>query len=101
MFVNAPAGTAEAAFMVINDPVRDQQKIRNMVELGYMVRTRSDANTTEARNNDYRRFEAARKSGAQIISTDYYYPDTLFGTGFHISLGDSAEHCNPVLSCGR
>jgi hypothetical protein len=100
MFVNAPAGMPEAAFMVINDPIRDQDKIRKMVKLGYMVRTRSDANTTEARNNDYSRFEAARASGAQIISTDYYYPDTLFGTGFHISLGDSAEQCNPVLSCG-
>jgi len=101
MFVNAPAGTPEAAFMVINDPVREQEKIRKMVKLGYMVRTRSDANTTEARNNNYSRFEAAKSSGAQIISTDYYTPDTLFGTGFHISLGDSAEHCNPVLSCGR
>lgn len=86
MFVNADEGTPEAAFMVINNPVRDQQKIKEMVAKGYMVRTRSDANTKEARTNDYSMFEAARESGAQIISTDYYLPDTLFGNGFHIEL---------------
>ena len=88
MFVNAPAGTPEAAFMVINDPVTDQDHIKKMVELGYIVRTRSDANTHEARTNDYSRFKAALSSGAQVISTDYYLPDTLFGTGFHIKLPD-------------
>lgn len=93
MFVNAPAGTPEAAFMVINDPVRDKEYIQKMVQMGYLVRTRSDANTTEARENNYSRFEAALESGAQIISTDYYLPDTLFGTGFHIKLEmQPAEH---------
>ena len=86
MFVNAPAGTPEAAFMVINDPVKDKEYIQKMVKMGYLVRTRSDANTTEARENDYSRFEAALESGAQIISTDYYLPDTLFGNAFHITL---------------
>ena len=86
MFVNAPQGTPEASFMVINDPIRDLERIKEMVQLGYMVRTRADANTTEARENDYSRFEAAIESGAQIISTDYYQPDTLFGTGFHIQM---------------
>lgn len=86
MFVNAKEGTPEAAFMVINDPIRDLEKIKAMVAKGYMVRTRSDANTTQARENDYTQFEAALESGAQIISTDYYLPETLFGTGFHIKL---------------
>ena len=86
MFVNAPAGTPEAAFMVINDPIRDKEYIQKMVKMGYLVRTRSDANTTEARENDYSAFEAAIESGAQIISTDYYLPDTLFGHNFHIEL---------------
>lgn len=86
MFVNAQEGTPEAAFMVINNPIRDKERIREMVAKGYMVRTRSDANTKEARENDYSMFEAALESGAQIISTDYYLPDTKFGTGFHIQL---------------
>lgn len=86
MFVNAPAGTPEAAFMVINDPVRDEELIQEMVGKGYMVRTRSDAGTTEARNNDYTRFEAAKRSGAQIISTDYYLLEDRFGTNFQIKL---------------
>jgi hypothetical protein len=44
----------------------------------FIVRTRSDAGTIEARNNDYRRFNAAWQSGSQIISTDYYKPDKRF-----------------------
>ena len=91
MFVNAPEGTPEAAFMVINNPIRDQEKIKEMVAKGYLVRTRSDANTTQARENDYSMFEAAEASGAQIISTDYYLPDTLFGTGFHVQLDSDQE----------
>ena len=91
MFVNAPAGTPEAAFMVINDPVRDKEYIQKMVKLGYLVRTRSDANTTEARENDYSRFNAALERGAHIISTDYYLPDTLFGNEFQITLDMQPE----------
>ena len=86
MFVNANEGSPEAAFMVINNPIDDQQRIKEMVAKGYLVRTRADANTNEARNNDYSMFEAAKSSGAQIISTDYYLPETLFGTGFQIQL---------------
>lgn len=86
MFVNAEEGSPEAAFMVINDPIRDQEKIKEMVAKGYIVRTRSDANTTQARENDYTMFEAAINSGAHYISTDYYLPETNFGTGFHVKL---------------
>lgn len=86
MFVNAPEGTPEAAFMVINNPVRDQERIKEMVAKGYLVRTRADADTKQARENDYTMFEAAKASGAQIISTDYYLPEKYFGTGFHVSV---------------
>ncbi len=75
MFVTAPEGDPEAAFMIINNPVSNKVRISELVKSGYIIRTRSDANTVEARNNDYSRFEAAKESGAQIISTDYYLPD--------------------------
>ena len=52
-----------------------------MAELSelYIIRTRSDAGTLEARDNNYNRFESCLKSKAQIISTDYYKPDLRFG----------------------
>ena len=85
LFLNREAENPNAGFMIINDPVKDFDKIKRMVALGYMVRTRADSGTTEARNNDYDRFENAKNSGAQIITTDYYMPSTLFKSDFKIS----------------
>jgi hypothetical protein len=89
LFVNVPAGNPEAAFMIINDAVRDEAKIRDMVQKGYMVRTRADSDTKEARANDKSSFEAACRSGAQIITTDYYQKSTFFKSDYVISFADS------------
>ena len=45
LFVNAPAGTPEAAILIMNNPVQDSTAIRGLVERGYFVRTRADADT--------------------------------------------------------
>jgi hypothetical protein len=50
-----------------------------------MVRTRSDADTREARTGDKTRFEAAVRSGAQLISTDYYLKSLSPNKDFEIS----------------
>ncbi len=84
LFVNKPEENPEAAFMVINDPVKDFEKIKQLVQKGYMVRTRADAGTIEARNIDYTRFEKAQRSGAQVISTDYYIESELFDSSFKV-----------------
>jgi hypothetical protein len=86
LFVNAPEGRPEAAFRIVNEPKRDWAYIQYLVRSGYYVRTRADADTVEARAGDYSRWRAALISGAQIISTDYYVPDTRFGTGYAIKL---------------
>ena len=86
MFVDVPEGVPEAAFLVINNPIKEGELIRKLVQAGYMVRTRADSGTREARSNDTRRFQAALQSGAQVISTDYYQPDPAFGTGFQVRL---------------
>ncbi len=79
MFVyNRPNGE-NTAFVVKNDPIGNEQEIELLTHK-YIVRTRSDAGTLEARANDYKRFNAAIKSGAQIISTDYYKPDPRLGS---------------------
>lgn len=98
MFVNAKPGTDAAAFVILNDPVTYQDSISSLVKKGYIVRTRADADTREARLNDYRRFKAAMASGAQIISTDYYLPDKRLDNDYHIKFpGDVMSHYNPVL----
>ncbi|MBK8969705.1 MAG: Ca2+-dependent phosphoinositide-specific phospholipase C [Saprospiraceae bacterium] len=75
MFVYAEPGKPEAAFLKYEDPRDFVGEIQNYVAKGYMIRTRADADTREARTGDVTRREAAFASGAQIISTDYYRPD--------------------------
>lgn len=98
MFVSAAVGTPEAAFLIMNDPIRDFEKIQSLVKKGYLVRTRADAGTWEARNNDLSRFKKALKSGAQVISTDYYLPDSSIGTGYQVRFeNDKVALCNPLF----
>ena len=79
MFVYNPPNGENTAFVVKNDPIGNEKEIELLTHK-YIVRTRSDAGTLEARANDYKRFNAAIKSGAQIISTDYYKPDPRLGS---------------------
>jgi hypothetical protein len=99
MFANFEEGTPEAAFRIVNDPVGQGDAIRRLVRAGYMVRTRADANTVEARSGDTRRREAAFASGAHVVTTDYYRPDPDFGTGYEVTLpGGPPVRCNPVTA---
>ncbi|WP_373516528.1 phosphatidylinositol-specific phospholipase C1-like protein [Pricia sp.] len=88
LFVNKAEGNPEAAFRIVNDPIADFDKIKELVALGYMVRTRADADTKEARANDYSKFEMAKESGAQVITTDYYVPSKLFESDYKVIFGD-------------
>lgn len=84
LFVNKEKHDPNAGFMIINDPVENFEKIKTLVELGYMVRTRADGDTQEARDNDYSRFEKAKASGAQVITTDYYLPSKFFKSDYKV-----------------
>jgi len=97
MFTNAPEGHPAAAIMILNDPVGQFDEIQRLVKAGYMVRTRADADTREARKNDTRRRAAAFASGAQAVSTDYYLPATHFGNDYQVSLPKPIE-CNPITA---
>lgn len=88
LFVNSKEGNAEAGFRIVNNPVKELAYIKELVSKGYMVRTRADAGTKEARTNDYEKFEKAKASGAQVISTDYYMPSTLFDFDFKVIFED-------------
>jgi len=98
-FVGAGAAfeAPEAAILVMNEPHEDEALIRERVAMGFIVRTRADADTREARTGDTNRREAALASGAQYISTDYIWPDPRFAPGYTARLpGNAAARCNPV-----
>lgn len=104
MFVYSEPGKPECAFVIRNDSRRNKAAIKELVGKGYMVRTRSDAGTIEARNGDYSGCKAAFGSGAQIISTDYYRPDPRSAnkksgwSNYHVNLPNKAPaRINPVL----
>ena len=97
MFTNAPLTHPAAAILIRNDPITQQDEIRMLVEAGYMVRTRADADTVEARMNDVQRREAAFASGAQAVSTDYYLPASHFSSSYQVAL-PAVARCNPVAT---
>jgi len=99
LFTNSPPGEPDAAFIKLNQPLGNEALIRDLVAAGYIVRTRADADTFEARDDDPTRRDTALRSGAQWISTDYPEPDPGF-SDYRVVLpgrepGDPGR-CNPV-----
>lgn len=87
----------EAAYFTMNEPEQDQALIQERVKQGFLIRTRADADTREARAGATTRREAALASGAQFVSTDYLWPDDRFATGYTATLPDGVTtRCNPV-----
>jgi hypothetical protein len=96
IFTNATPGQPDAAFMEKNDG--DEATIASLVRQGYLVRTRADADTVEARSNDGSRRDRALRSGAQIVSTDYPQSEPARWTGYFVALPNGlAARCNPVI----
>lgn len=83
LFANADPGTPEAALMIRNNPKSDE--IPSLVKKGYIIRTRADSDTEQARLNDRSGFTAACNSGAQIITTDYYLKSTHFKSDYSVA----------------
>lgn len=83
--------------LTLNDPVHDAERIRRDVAAGFIVLTRADANTREARANDTAPRDTALAGGAQYVSTDYLWPDPRLAGGYHVALpGGHVARCNPV-----
>jgi hypothetical protein len=100
LFTNAEPGNPDAAFVKRNDPLGvNLAQIQDLVRRGYLVRTRADADTAQARTGDTAMRDAAFASGAQWVSTDYPVPglSTPFGTDYVARIPDgSPARCNPV-----
>ena len=98
LFADAEPGTPEAAIHIMNNAKKDLAAIKALVAKGYIIRTRADSDTQEARANDRSSFEAALQSGAQIISTDYYQKSTRFKSDYVISFADGGYfRLNPLF----
>jgi hypothetical protein len=80
LFVSVPTTNPAAAWLKINDPVRDFNQIQELVQAGFLVRTRADADTQQSRANDPAQREKAFASGAQFVSTDYREPNLSFSS---------------------
>jgi hypothetical protein len=100
LFTNSVPGQPDAAFIKENDPTgANLNRIRGEVRRGYVVRTRADADTREARADDPRRRDQALASGAQWVSSDYPAPGIAarFGSGYRIRLPNHRPaRYNPV-----
>ena len=97
LFTNATPGSADAAFVEMNDPVGNTDEIQQLVRDGYVVRTRADADTVQARTGDTTMRDAAILSGAQWVSTDYPTPGSSIWTDYYASIpGGDPSRCNPV-----
>lgn len=95
LFTNAPPGAPDAAFTEMNDGT--EQEIAALVRQGYLVRTRTDADTKEGRSGSTVRRDHAMASGAQILSTDYPRAEPAKWTGYSVSFaGGRMARCNPV-----
>ena len=100
IFTNSEPGRPDAAFLERNDgPAAD---IAKLVRAGYLVRTRTDADTREARTNDTARRDAMMASGAQILSTDYPVNEPARWPGHFVVTfpGNSEFLCNSVAAAG-
>ena len=95
MFTSSGEGQPDGAVLKENDP-GDGTRIRSLVEQGYLVRTRADADVVSP--NAATR-DVALASGAQIVHTDFPPGESHARTGYVVSFGTRvAARCNPVLT---
>jgi hypothetical protein len=88
-----------AAFLLLDNSLVRGGDIKRRVGEGYMVRTRADIETYEAKINDLSRAKSAFESGAQIVSTDFESPGNAYGTSYVVNLpGGGAARCNVISS---
>ena len=97
MFVNSSIQKDHAAFFLLDNAIVRKEDIENLVKKGYLVRTRSDIETYEAKINDDTRAKTAFESGAQIISTDFFLPGNPYNTDYVVTMpNDKPLRLNPI-----
>lgn len=97
-FVQGKPGMAHTAFMLFDNALTRNAEIRSAVQKGYLVRTRADIDTADARKDDGRRRDAALASGAQIISTDYLTTPNVYANTYHLPPFSGGWRCNALVA---
>ncbi|MBL9134370.1 MAG: hypothetical protein JNK85_00815 [Verrucomicrobiales bacterium] len=97
-FVSVDESHPAAAWFKVNDPMGSFDQIQHLVKSGYLVRTRADADTRNARWNDTRQRDAAFASGAQFISTDYPEPNRSWSSYTVRWTSNRVARPNPVAA---
>lgn len=95
LFTNSSPGQPDAGFIKMNDPF--DTMIPENVAAGYLVRTRSDADLWEGRENDTAPRQAAINSAAHWVSTDFPAPRPELGSDYSVQIpGGMPARCNPA-----
>ncbi|MDH2430038.1 phosphatidylinositol-specific phospholipase C1-like protein [Sphaerisporangium sp. TRM90804] len=100
VFTRGNPGDPDAAITMVNDPRGENAAaIRDLVQRGYIVRTRSDEPLKTVINEEFSRVEISLSSGAQLVSTDFPTVGMAarYDSDFVAELpGGRAVRCNPV-----
>lgn len=97
MFVQSMVTDTFGAFLLLDNAIVRQKEIQEAVKSGFIVRTRSDIETYEAKVNDQTRAVAAFASGAQVVTTDFFRAGNKYGTKYVVTLpGGGEARKNPV-----
>ncbi|MCB0509347.1 MAG: hypothetical protein KDC82_01200 [Bacteroidetes bacterium] len=100
IFTNSDPGNDDAAFIMRNSVNASYMQIQDLVAQGYIIRTRADEGTLQARTNDYSQWNLCLSSGAHFISTDYYKSDSRAGDGtwtdYSVSFDNKLYRLNPI-----
>lgn len=96
IFTSADEGKPDGAVLKEND-AGDGSRIKSLVDQGYFIRTRADADLVEATANDTRNRTITMASGAQVVSTDFPPGEPDADNGYVVSFDTPlAVRCNPV-----
>jgi hypothetical protein len=98
MFTLSGPDAPESALISRPDATTASADIAALAELGFVVRTRADADTVEARAGSVARRDAALASAATWVSTDFPTADAKFGAYAVTLPGERFARCNPVVA---
>jgi hypothetical protein len=96
LFVATDENSPLASFICVDDPMKDGLRISSDVAQGFIVKTRADKDTREARDGNTARREAAFSSGAQFVVTDFLLPDKSIGA-YQVRMADPVQ-CDAKLA---
>jgi len=95
-FMQGRPGMPHTAFVLVDNHLKDPTVIPALVNQGYLVRSRADIDTYEARVNDPERRDKTLASGAHVISTDFFTIPNIYGNGYSVKPFRYGARCNPI-----